>query len=542
MPMPPVAIDASLTPLDLAVIGAYALGIIVLGLLVARRRASAEDYFLASRSSSWPVIGLALLASNISSTTLIGLAGAAYAIGISVYNYEWMATVVLAFFCVFFLPFLLRSQVYTLPEYLERRYDRRARRYFSALTIFLNIVVDTAGTLYGGAIMLKLILPEWPLWQVVAVLALSAGVYTIAGGLRAVMVTETVQAVILLVASVFIAVFAFDKAGGWDAVMAAVDPAKLSLIRPLDDPGVPWLGLVLGVPLLGFYFWCTNQFMVQRVLSAKDERHGRWGALFAGLLKLPVLYVMVLPGTAAILLYPQLDKPDLVYPTLIFDLLPAGLVGIVIAGFFAAIMSSIASTFNSAATLVTMDFVRPLRAGDEGSALSPEQSRALVRVGRVTTFVFMVLAVLWAPQIERFESLWQYLQAVLAYAVPPVCALFLIGLFWRRANAAGALAAIVVGLLGGGGLFWANVLASDPLGLHFLLVAPVLFVLSAGALVIASLLSSPPRAEQVDALLWTPAFYRAETAALAALPWWQNYRVLSVLLLVLTSGIVWVFR
>jgi len=546
MSMPSAAIDARLAPVDLAVIAVYALGIIALGLMVARRRASAEDYFLASRSSTWPVIGLALLASNISSTTLIGLAGAAYAIGISVYNYEWMATVVLAFFSVFFLPFLLRSQVYTLPEYLERRYDRRARRYFSALTIFLNIVVDTAGTLYGGAIMLKLILPEWPLWQIVAALALSAGVYTIAGGLRAVMVTETVQAVILLVASVFIAVFAFDKAGGWDAVMAAVDPAKLSLIRPLDDPGVPWLGLVLGVPLLGFYFWCTNQFMVQRVLSAKDERHGRWGALFAGLLKLPVLYVMVLPGTAAILLYPQLDKPDLVYPTLIFDLLPAGLVGVVIAGFFAAIMSSIASTFNSAATLVTMDFVRPLRAGADGDAgaeaIAPEQSRRLVRAGRITTLVFMALAVLWAPQIERFESLWQYLQEVLAYAVPPVCALFLIGLFWRRANAAGALAAIVTGLLGGGTLFWANVLAADPLGLHFLLVAPLLFALSAAALVIASLLSSPPGVEQVDALLWTPAFYRAETAALAALPWWQNYRVLSLLLLGLTAAIVWVFR
>lgn len=546
MSTPLVAIDARLAPLDLAVIAVYALGITALGLLVARRRASAEDYFLASRSSPWPVIGLALLASNISSTTLIGLAGAAYAIGISVYNYEWMATVVLAFFCVFFLPFLLRAQVYTLPEYLERRYDRRARRYFSALTIFLNIVVDTAGTLYGGAIMLKLILPAWPLWQIVAMLALSAGVYTVVGGLRAVLVTETVQAVILLLASVFIAVFAFDKAGGWDAVMAAVDPAKLSLIRPLDDPGVPWLGLVLGVPLLGFYFWCTNQFMVQRVLSAKDERHGRWGALFAGLLKLPVLYLMVLPGTAAILLYPQLDKPDLVYPTLIFDLLPAGLVGVVIAGFFAAIMSSIASTFNSAATLVTMDFVRPLRDGDGNGdsvdMLAPERSRALVRAGRIATFVFMLLAALWAPQIARFESLWQYLQAVLAYAVPPVCALFLIGLFWRRANAAGAVAAIITGLLGGGALFWANVLAADPLGLHFLMVAPLLFALSAGALVFASLLSPPPQSEQIETLLWTPAFYRAETGVLAAMPWWQNYRLQSVLLLALTGGVVWVFR
>lgn len=523
-----------LETLDLVVLALYALGIIGLGLLVSKRRASADDYFLASRSSTWPVIGLALLASNISSTTLIGLAGAAYGTGISVYNYEWMATVVLAFFCVFFLPFLLRSQVYTLPEYLERRYDRRARVYFSALTIFLNIVVDTAGTLYGGAIMLKLILPQWPLWEIVAVLALSAGVYTVAGGLRAVIYTETVQAVILLGASVFIAVFAFDKAGGWDAVMRAVAPARLSLIRPIDDPGVPWLGLVLGVPLLGFYFWCTNQFMVQRVLSAKDENHGRWGALFAGLLKLPVLYVMVLPGTAAILLYPHLERPDLVYPTLIFDLLPAGLVGIVIAGFFAAIMSSIASTFNSAATLVTMDFVRPRLPHADGATL--------VRAGRITTVVFMVLAVAWAPQIERFSSLWQYLQAVLAYAVPPVCALFLVGLFWRGANAKGAAAAILAGLIGGAALFWANVLSPQPLGLHFLLVAPILFALSAVVLVAVSAATAPPPAAQVAAMLWTPAFYRDETRALAAEPWWRNYRVQSVLLLALTAAIVWTFR
>ena len=527
-------LNAQLGGLDLAVIALYAFGIIALGLYVSRRRSSAEDYFLASRSMTWPVIGLALLASNISSTTLIGLAGAAYATGISVYNYEWMATVVLAFFCVFFLPFLLRSQVYTLPEYLERRYDRRARVYFSALTIFLNIVVDTAGTLYGGAIMLKLILPSWPLWQIVAMLALSAGIYTIAGGLRAVIYTETVQAVILLAASVFIAWFAFDKAGGWDAVMAAVDPQKLSLIRPLDDPGVPWLGLVLGVPLLGFYFWCTNQFMVQRVLSAKDERHGRWGALFAGLLKLPVLYVMVLPGTAAILLYPNLTQADQVYPTLIFDLLPVGLVGIVVAGFFAAIMSSIASTFNSAATLVTMDFIRPWRPQSDGAML--------VRAGRITTIVLMVLAVAWAPQIERFSSLWQYLQAVLAYAVPPVCALFLIGLFWRGANARGAFATIVVGVLGGAAMFWWNVLAPQPLGLHFLLVAPILFVLSSVAMVLVSALSAPPSPAQVDSLLWTPAFYRAETVTLAGLPWWQNYRVQSVALLLLTAAIVWTFR
>ena len=527
-------VNPQLAGIDYAIVALYFLVVIGLGLFVARGKQSAQDYFLASRSMSWPVIGSALLASNISSTTLVGLAGAAFASGIAVYNYEWMATVVLAFFCVFFLPFLLRSQVYTLPEYLERRYSRASRTYFSGLTIFLNIVVDTAGALYGGALMLSLVLPDVPLWQIVVGLALSAGVYTVLGGLRAVIYTETLQAIILGGAAVVIAWFAFDKAGGWDHVMASVDPEKLSLVRPADDPHLPWTGLVLGVPLLGFYFWCTNQFMVQRVLSAKDENHGRWGALFAGLLKLPVLWVMVLPGTCAILLYPELAKPDLVYPTLVFDLLPAGLLGLVIAGFFAAIMSSIASTFNSAATLVTMDFIRVWR---------PQMDNdALVRTGRLATVGFMVLAVLWAPQIARFESLWQYLQAVLAYAVPPICALFLVGLFWRGANARGAVACIVAGVVGGGALFWTNVVAAEPLGLHFLLVAPLLFVLCVVVLVTVSLLSPAPAKDGVDAMLWTPDFFRAETRALAGVPAWKNYRVQSVALLALTALIVWVFR
>ena len=527
-------VSADLARIDIGIIAVYLLGIVGLGLWVSRQQRTATDFFLASRDSTWPVIGLALLASNISSTTLIGLAGAAYSMGIAVYNYEWMASVVLAFFCVFFLPFLLRSQVFTLPEYLERRYDRRARVYFSALTLFLNVVVDTAGTLYGGALMFKLILPTVPLWQIVAVLALSAGIYTMAGGLRAVMVTETVQALVLLLAAVLISVFAFDKAGGWDAVMQAVDPSKLSLIRPASDPGVPWTGLLFGVPLLGFYFWCTNQFMAQRILSARNLNHGRWGSLFAGLLKLPVLWLMVLPGTCALLLYPQLSSPDLVYPTLLFDLLPTGIVGLVVAGFLAALMSSIASTFNSAATLVTMDFYRHWRPQADGAAL--------VRAGRITTLVFMLIAVAWAPQIARFESLWQYLQAVLAYAVPPVVALFLVGMFSARANARGAFVTILVGLLGGALMFYANVLSSAPLGLHFLLVAPILTVVCVLTHLLVSYSGAAPESSQVAALLWSRETFRAESVELQGLPRWQNYRLQAVLLMALTGGIVWLFR
>jgi len=522
-----------LHPVDLGIIVAYALLMIGIGLYFGRRHDDAEDYFLAGRRMIWPLIGISLFASNISSTTLVGLAGDAYSTGISVFNYESMAAIVLIFGVFFFFPFLLRSGVYTMPEFLERRFDSRARSYFSVLTLFLNIVVDTAGSLYAGALVLKLLFPELPLWQTVALLAVAAGIYTIVGGLAAVMYTDALQALLLLIGAIFIAFSAFDIAGGFSAVMAQVPPEMVSLIRPVDDPSVPWLGLITGVPLLGFYFWCTNQFMVQRIISAKDVNHGRWGALFAGALKLPVLFIMVLPGTAAILIYPDLPRPDLVYPTLMFDLLPVGLLGLVLAGFIAALMSQIDSTLNSASTLVTMDFVRRAKPG-----LSAHQ---LMRVGQVATFVFMVLAVLWAPQIENFGSLFKYLQRILSYAVPPVVTMFLAGMFWRRANATGAIAAIVTGLVAGAILFVLNEILGV-ISLHFLYIAPVLMLFCAAAMLTGSLASQPPPAESVRSMTWSPEYYREESEELAALPWYKNYRILSALLAAAFVGQLWWFR
>jgi solute:Na+ symporter, SSS family len=527
-------VTASMAPLDWAIVFSYMLGIIALGLLASRNQLDAKDYFLASRSSTWPTIGLALIGSNISATTLIGLAGAAYSIGISVFNYEWMASVVLAVYCIFFLPAVLRSQVYTMPEFLERRFSPSIRLYFSGLTIFLNIVVDTAATLFGGALLFKLLFPGLPLWQIAMVLAVTAGIYTALGGLKAVMVTEVVQTILLLGASVFIAYFAFSAAGGWDKVMASVDPEKLSLIRPTGDEGVPWIGLFTGVPLLGFYFWCTNQFMAQRVMSAKTLDHGRWGSLFAGLLKLPILFLMVLPGTAAILLYPDLPNGDLVYPKLIFDLLPVGVVGIVIAGFLAAIMSSIASTFNSASTLVTMDFARKF---------APNLSQSsLVTIGRVTTLVLMALSIAWIPMIEKFaSSLWQYIQAVLAYAVPPIVALFVLGLFWKRANATGARIGLVTGTLTGVYLF-VSVAVIKTLDVHFLTSAALIFVVALVATIGGSLLAPAPDQAQIGTLMWHKEDFDAETVELTSKPVWQNYRYQALALLAITAVLVWWWR
>ncbi|MCJ9430655.1 sodium:solute symporter [Kordiimonas marina] len=518
---------------DLVILAVYFIFVLVLGVVLGRKHQDAKDYFLAGRSMTWPFIGLSLFASNISSTTIIGLAGDAYSSGISVFNYEWMAAVVLVFFALFMLPFILRAQVFTMPEFLERRFDGRARLYFSALTIFLNIVVDTAGSLFAGGLLLTMVFPGVPVWEIIAILAVVAGFYTMMGGLAAVMYTDAVQAILLLIGAVVITVVAFDKIGSWEAVTAAVSANKLSLIRPLSDPSMPWLGLVTGVPLLGFYFWCTNQFMVQRVLSAKSTTHGQLGSLFAGALKLPVLFIMVLPGTFAILLYPNLPRADLVFPTLMFEMLPAGLLGLVLAGFIAALMSQIDSTLNSASTLLTMDFVRKWK---------PEiDSDHLMKIGRWLTFVFMVLSVLWAPQIEHFASLFKYLQKVLSYTIPPVVVLFLVGTFWRRANASGAFWTLVLGTIAGVALFLMNEVL-DITHYQFLYTGPMLFVLCTVILVVVSLMTPAPEESAILPYIWSRQDFDAETAALKSVPWYGNYRILSVLLLTATAILVFSFR
>jgi solute:Na+ symporter, SSS family len=519
--------------LDLLIVLACAAGIVGLGLAVSRRKVRAEEYFLAARASRWPAIGLALFASNISSTAIIGLAGAAYVMGISVYDYEWSAGVVLVFYCVFLLPFVLRSRAYTMPEFLERRYDARARLYFAVLNVFLNVFVDTAAALYCGALVCRLLLPGLPLWALVGALAGTAGLYTLAGGLRAVIYTQAAQAVLLIAGAITISIAAFARAGGWGAVMHGVPPAMLSLIRPAADPGVPWPGLVLGIPVLGLYYWCTNQYMVQQTLSARSLDDGRGGALFAGLLKLSVLFLLVLPGTCAIVLFPHLRRADLVYPTLMLRLLPEGLLGLVAAGFVAATMASVASTLNSASTIITMDVVKRIAPG-----LAEAQ---VVRIGRRSMAALLLVAVLWAPQLPRFGTLWQYLQAMLAYAVPPIVALVLAGAFWRGANAAGAAATLALGTACGIALFIANV-PLHLLHLHFLYVAPLLLALDTAILVVVSRRRPAPASAIAAALVWTPAHYGEETRRLRSVALWRNYRVQAVGLLILTAVVVVIFR
>ncbi|MEM9526675.1 MAG: sodium:solute symporter [Bacteroidota bacterium] len=578
-----------LTTVDLIVMSIYAVFIIGYGLYSAKAQSS-EEYFLAGRNMTWPIVGISLFAANISSSTLVGLAGDAYKTNTQVFNYEWLASVVLVFFAIFFLPFYLKSKVYTMPEFLERRYDQRSRYYFSFVTIVGNVMLDTASGLYVGTVILKLLFPDLSTFAIVSILAVAAAAYTVPGGLNSVIQTEVIQAVLLIFGSCLITYYTFTEIGGWNEMIAGLNsmgaegilpdngadykPSNaeevLSLVRPAGqtwsefflgtggDGFMPWTGLLFGAPILGFYFWANNQFMVQRVLGAKDLNHGRWGALFAGLLKLPVLFIMVLPGTAAIIYVQQqggladgfdianinyqlpgggicedlADCPNATYPMLLFQMLPTGILGLVLAGLLAAMMSSVSATFNSASTLITMDFA---------TKLYPNlTSKQLVRVGQISTLILVILACAWAPQIERYSSLWEYLQIVLSFIAPPVAAAFILGMFWTRANGTGAFVSLLFGAV-----VSVTYLFMDGAGtenwfteMHFLHRTFYLFLSCMLVNYVVSLSTTPPAEDKIAGYTWNKRLIKEETAELAGLPWYKNYRVLSVFLLILTFLLV----
>ncbi|NRB49314.1 MAG: sodium/solute symporter [Saprospiraceae bacterium] len=554
-------VNFTLGTVDIVIMILYTVAMIVYGLYKGKRESS-EDYFLAGRNMMWPVVGISLFAANISSTTLVGLAGDAYSTGISVFNYEWFAVVILIFFSIFFLPFYLSSKVYTMPEFLERRFDVRSRYYFSFTTIIGNVLIETAAPLYIGAVIFEQVFPGVSSWIIILLLAVAAAAYTIPGGLSSVVHTEVIQAILLIIGSIILTFYTLDAVGGWDNVLAAMTKKHeagilpnspddmLSLIRPMNDTAVPWTGLITGVPILGFYFWANNQFMVQRTLSAKNLNHGRWGSLFAGFLKLPVLFIMVLPGAMALAMpeeiFPHLDNPDLVYPALVFNLLPTVLKGLVLAGLLAAMSSSISATLNSASTLITMDFI---------SKIKPDMtSQQLVRAGQLATVALVILAALWAPRIKEFDSLFKYLQQVLAYIAPPVVAAFFLGLFWKRANGHGAFYGFVVSALlailyitnsdaiaqSFQGIIPGWVLVDDQgvHSIHFLHQAFILFLIALLVIIGVSLATAPPDQEKIKNFVYTRSVFDEDTASLKGLVWYKNYRILGMILLIITAILV----
>lgn len=494
-----------------------------------RQTDESEDYFLGGRNFVWPFVGLSLVATNMSGATFVGLAGGAYDQGISIFAYEWMAAVVLVIFIFFILPFYLRSKVFTLPEFLEKRYDRRSRMAFAGFNLFANMFIDMAAALFAGAIVVKVLYPDIPMVVSIAALAILAAIYTVIGGLGAVLVSDSIQATVTLVGGVIVLIATFNAIESWEAVREVAGDEKMSLILPADNADLPWPGLITGVFIIGLYYWTTNQLVVQRTLGAKSLDHGRWGALLAGFLKLTFLFLFILPGVMALSLYPDLEDSDTVFPTLVFDLLPVGVRGLILAAVIAAITSTVDSILNSASTIVTMDFVKTYRPGTS--------QRGLVLVGRVATVVALVVAIAWAPTIGQFDTLYQYLQSVLSYLVPPVVAVFVMGIAWKRTNATAAfLTLVVLQPLGLAAFVLIEVLGVVPL--QFLYAAGISFAASIAMLVVVSLVGTTPDLEKTGELTWEKRYWTEETEALKGTPVWANYRVLTGVMLAVTAGIV----
>lgn len=522
----------SVSTVDTVILVGYVVGVrLLFGWLVSRRirGGGAEGYFLGGRRLGWPLIGLSFYVSNMSGSTFVALPGAGYHDGINSYNYELLPGLILVVFAAFMLPLYLRGRVVTAPEYLARRFDGRSQVVFSGFLLVTNTFIDAAAALYAGGTVIGALFPGVPLWATVAMAALVAGIYIVVGGLEAVVLNDTVQAALILVGGTVIAWMTWQRVPSWDAVREASPPRALHLLLPADDPVMPWPGLITGVLVVGIYFWCTNQFMIQRALGARSLEEGRRGALFAGLLKLPNLFILILPGVMATVLYPELERPDLVFPTLAFDLLPVGLRGLMLAALAAAILSSLESIYNSASTLFTYDFVARRKPD-----LDDDQ---LVRVGRWATAGFVLLSALWAPQIARFPTLWQFLQSVLSYVTPPAVAVFVLGMFWRRATATAAVVTLVLGL-SGGVVGWVLVEVLRLASLQYLYAAGVSFALSTLLMVTVSLVTAPTALEAWRQTGWTSALWREDSRELRGRPWYGNWRVQALALLGLCGAIL----
>ncbi|SIO87371.1 sodium/solute symporter [Nocardiopsis sp. JB363] len=520
-----------LAPIDIVVVVASVAAIIAVALWVGRRQEGTESYFLAGRTMVWPVVGFSLFATQFGGTQYLGLAGAGFETGISVWNFEWMATVVLLVFALLILPFYLQSKITTVPEFLERRYDRRARYAFSGFTVVTAMLLDSAGAMFAGSLVLSLLFPQVPLGVHIAIIAVLGGGYVLIGGLKSVMITDTIQGVVLFAAGAAVFVLVFAEFGyDWSA-LPELAPEDGFTVTPLPDDGFfPWPGIFTGALWLSFYVWVTNHIVVQRVLAAKNIDHGRWGALFAGSLQLPVLLFLIFPGVLARGVYEPGEVPnsDMVWPALVFDFVPVGIRGVVVAALIFALMSTLDSVLNGAASLVVNDFIKTRN--------HRFTERQLLNIGRALVGVFMVVAALWAPVITTFSGIVAYFQSFLGYVTMPLVVVLLGGLFWRRASVPAGIWTLTVVPFGLVAFFLGEVFGV--FDLQFLYATGLMLLLSVAVFVAVSLSTEAPPAEKVDTITWSRANWRQESEELAGTPWYRNYRVQALLLGLVTVAAV----
>jgi SSS family solute:Na+ symporter len=535
-----------LSTLDWVVIVSYFLltfGVAIWATVQERQSAgTTQDYFLAGRNAGWFLVGGSLFASNIGSEHLVGLAGTGAASGVAVAQFEILASLILLILGWVFVPFYLKSGVFTMPEFLERRYSTGARWYLAIISIIAYVLTKISVTIAAGGIVFTALMGI-DFWTGALVVVVITGIYTIFGGLRAVLYTDLMQMFVLIGGAIAVTLVGLNALGGWGEMARIAGPSFMDMWKPMSDPNFPWTGILLGAPILGVWYWCTDQFIVQRTLAAHNEDHARRGTIFAGYLKILPLFIFVIPGVVAYALSQtgriNLPVADQALPTLVGTLLPVGLRGLVVAGLMAALMSSLSSVFNSTSTLVTIDVYKKLR------PVSSE--RQLVLVGQVTTAILVGFGLLWIPVMQLISAqLYQYLQSVQAYISPPIASVFLIGVLWQRVNAKGAMAALITGFVLGTARLIGELNRGSLDGMllgyatmNFLHFAIFLFVVCSVILVVVSLGSAPPSAEKVAGLTFAT---KAPESATSDIRWRARDRVLSFVLVGCVFAVWWYFR
>ncbi|NHB69500.1 sodium:solute symporter [Perlabentimonas gracilis] len=541
--------------LDWLVLGAFILlMILVIWWVVRQKEETSSDYFLAGRNAGWIAIGASIFASNIGSEHLVGLAGAGAETGMAMAHWEMQGWLILILGWVF-VPFYSRSKVFTMPEFLERRYNTASRNFLSIISLVSYVLTKVAVTVYAGGIVFKEVfgIEEWMgidfFWIGAVGLVLVTGVYTVLGGMKAVLYTSVLQLPVLLLGSIVIVVVGLQELGGWNEMMTicgakvtAHGDSMTSLMRSHSDADFPWTGVLLGSAIIGFWYWCTDQYIVQRVLSGKDQKQARRGTIFGSYLKLLPVFIFLVPGMIAYALSQkgllELSSSDAAFSTLVSNLLPAGVRGIVVGGIIAALMSSLASLFNSSAILFTKDFYEKIR---------PESSeKHLVKVGRIATVVIVILGMLWIPVMRGIgQVLYAYLQDVQSLLAPGIASVFLLGVFWKRATPTagftGLLTGFILGMTRLVATIFANSLSPDslfykvilqPNWLHYSIY---LFFLCIVVIVLVSFVTKPADASKTVGLTYGSATAEqlAETRAS-----WNKWDVINTIIIL---GITIVF-
>jgi solute:Na+ symporter, SSS family len=525
---------------------------------IRRKRAGAAsvDYFLAGKSEGWFVIGAALFASNIGSEIILGLAGSGARADMPNAQFEILASLVLIVLGWIFVPFYLNTGVYTMPQFLELRYSSAARTYLSVVSILAYVLTKISLIIFSGALIFDMF--GIPFWTGALIVVLSTGFYTVLGGLTAVIYTDMIQTVILLAGTIALTFFGLKELGGWNEMTQVIADAHtqtgsppveqfFNMWRPMSDSEYPWTGMLFGAPILGVWYWCTDQFIVQKVLSAKNISHARKGALFAGFLKLLPVFIFLLPGIIAFalaqkgLLQFSPDNPDQAMPAMIMGLLPIGIKGLAIAALLAALMSSLSSAFNSSSTIFTIDFYKRYK---------PQATEnELVLVGQIATVVLVVVSLSWIPFMSTLMGggMFHYLQSIQAYISPPIASVFLIGLFVKRVNATGA----IVSLWTGFGLGITRLAAEYAhkqgilnveegstmdvlLQINFLHYALYLFLICSAILIGASYLAPAQSTEQLKSVTYSRVV--GKNTKVAGLDLW-----LTILLIACVFALWWLF-